>query len=170
MIKLQYCNIHTIEDLDIKKYLNELPETMRNDVVRYRNVSDQKARLLARLMLMKALEQTKSLSSINNWKRDRYNKPHVDGWDSFSISHSGEIVVFCHSISEVGIDIEKTIDQNYVELTKYFHDKEQQFIFDAQNIQEAFFEVWVKKEAFLKAIGVGIVDGLKINCLNEKLF
>lgn len=169
-IKLFYGNINIINDQHMTNHLETLPLFMREEIVRYAYLPDQKSRLLARLMLYQSLKDDNKLGNLSNWTRDANNKPSIKGWDFFNISHSGEWVVFAHGNTYIGVDIEKIVEFDYSEIIDYFHPEEQEFIKNAADIQRAFYEVWVKKEAFLKAIGIGIGNGLKeFSCVNEKL-
>ena len=78
------------------------------------------------------------------------------------------IQIFGHDKDVIGIDIEKENKLDYQEMIEIFHPEEQKYIMEPGNIQEKFYEVWVKKEAFLKAIGIGIIEGLKdFNCVED---
>lgn len=79
----------------------------------------------------------------------------------FNMSHSKNMALYCiSSQKDVGIDIEFT--QKKVEfhliIERFFSHNEKAFI---QNIttnkrKEAFFKIWTRKEAILKALGKGI--------------
>jgi 4'-phosphopantetheinyl transferase len=170
IINVQHCNINKILDDKIATYLQILPEFMRADVSRYKNTSDQKSRLISRLMLKKSLEYTENIDLINQWKRDQYNKPFIEGWNSFNISHSGEMVVFAYGNKHMGIDIEKRATLNYKEMVEYFHLEERKYINNAEDSQKTFYDIWVKKAAMLKAKRIGIINGLKeFSCINESV-
>ena len=170
MTTLLYFNINKMLDSEIEKYLEILPEFMKEDVRRYKYAADQKSRLIARLMLQLSMKNTNGIALIHNWKRDNNNKPFIEGWNPFSIAHSADLVLFAYGDTPMGIDIEKKIELNYEEMLQYFHPKEQEYIIRSKNSKEAFYEIWVKKEAVLKAIGTGIVNGLKeFDCLAESI-
>lgn len=170
MITVLYGDPGVIKSHEIEMYLSILPGTMRTDVMRYKFITDQKARLLARLMLHRCMENDGQAQLIHDWKRNSYNKPYIDGWDSFNISYSDEIVAFSRSKRVIGVDIEKKTDIDYRGVLESFHPLEQEFVAKANDINKAFYDVWVKKEAFLKAVGIGITNGLNhFTCLHEKL-
>lgn len=144
---------------------------MAPEIKKYQFAADRKSRLLGRLMLLKYLRDGNSAFLIDNWKCDGNNKPYLDGWKHFNISHSGDIVVFCFSDGEVGIDIEKKASLDFSAFTSQFCLKEEDYILNSDNVMERFYEVWVKKEAVLKAEGVGIINGLNtINCLQNTVY
>ena len=47
-----------------------------------------------------------------------------------------------------------------------FHQAEREYITCAADRKETFFDLWTRKESFLKAIGIGLTEGLdRQNCL-----
>ncbi len=71
------------------------------------------------------------------------------------------------SRQEVGIDLEKVSDRvDYDAIADaYFAAEEVKELreFPPQARQEKFFQMWTGKEALLKALGVGIGQGLEVN-------
>lgn len=67
----------------------------------------------------------------------------------------------------VGIDIvkvvrfEKLIDKNSF-LEKYFTPQEKEYIFSRPNPAETMAGIYASKEAFLKAVGIGIGGGINL--------
>jgi 4'-phosphopantetheinyl transferase len=170
MITLLYYTIDDLRDKDIDRYLRILPDFMQAEVKRYKYVADQKLCIVARLMLYRQLIDDGRGDLIFKWERACNNKPYIRSWRPFNISHSGEMVVFSTGSSPLGIDIEKKLVVDYPEMIGYFHPSEQEYIMRSNNTREAFYEIWVKKEALLKAMGTGIINGLKkFNCTNEMI-
>lgn len=161
MIVVKYCNINIIKDAHISHYLNSLPLFMREEILRFKYFPDQKSRLLSRLMLQESLKDTLASVCLEDWIRDVNNKPIIDNWNKFNITHSSNIVVFAYSTAKlIGIDIERKINLKYENIIEHFHMKEQQFINYDPDPKSRFYEIWVKKEALLKAVGIGIINGL----------
>jgi 4'-phosphopantetheinyl transferase len=93
-------------------------------------------------------------------------KPEVAGgpaprWPSFNVSHSGSVAVMAVSAShEVGIDVER------IRADMVWRDVADQFFSPAEvdaidylpraDRRRAFFDCWVRKEAYLKGLGVGL--------------
>jgi 4'-phosphopantetheinyl transferase len=81
----------------------------------------------------------------------------------FNISHSGEWIMIALAFEELGIDIEK-INSSFdftILLDEHFTNAEQQFIRNAENPQKAFYYLWTRKEALVKALGRGLQENLK---------
>ena len=76
----------------------------------------------------------------------------------FNVSHSGKIKVLAVSQNNVGIDVEK-IREIPLKIAKKFCQSERDYIAEADSLKR-FFEIWTKKEAYLKYSGTGISGGL----------
>ena len=79
------------------------------------------------------------------------NDPHIH----FNISHAGNCVAFAIADVPVGIDIEiiKPIDLKIAE--RFFTPDEIEYILSGDQIQR-FYEVWTKKESYIKYDGKGL--------------
>lgn len=83
----------------------------------------------------------------------------------FSISHKDEVTVIVLSDSEVGVDIER-IKKADMRILSRFLKEEADYISEADS-DRRFFEIWTKKEAYLKFKGTGISGGLNsVNVLD----
>lgn len=124
---------------------------------------DQKRYIAGRGMLRKLLGQylDKSPASIE-LTYTPYGKPFLkQDALKFNLSHASGMVsyAFCHD-QEVGIDIEwqyREVDINIL-VERFFSPAE---IFAIRQLQGAarkalFFRFWTRKEAFLKAMGMGV--------------
>ncbi len=83
----------------------------------------------------------------------------------FNLSHAGDFVLLgVSNRSEIGVDIEKIKNLDYLNLAKrFFHLLEIDFLKQEKDLKKQerlFFKLWVYKEAYLKAIGLGISYGL----------
>lgn len=91
-------------------------------------------------------------------KREEHGKPFFkDIPVFFSISHSGDIWVCLMADFNVGIDIQISKNLNYNKLSeRFFHEYEIEYI--KQFGEEAFFEIWTRKEALVKYTGKGFAN------------
>lgn len=97
-----------------------------------------------------------------------YGRPFIPGIDlPFSLSRAKNLFAFVvgHSNQIIGIDIEQikpAID--FISISRnYFSINEQQLILSLKDNADqirAFFEIWTRKEALLKALGIGIITEL----------
>ncbi|MER9683836.1 4'-phosphopantetheinyl transferase superfamily protein [Mesorhizobium sp. M0115] len=97
-----------------------------------------------------------------------HGKPHIldeDGRDRihFSISNTSDFIVVALSSSRVGIDIEQVLARDYSDLYAFaLSGDEARFVggLSAALRERAFLQLWTRKEALLKAMGVGLSDVL----------
>jgi 4'-phosphopantetheinyl transferase len=80
----------------------------------------------------------------------------------FNISHSRDLVLIAISSSPLGVDVEyiDTAFSYEQVLDVTFSEEELSFIKNSNKRSEAFFLLWTRKEALLKATGKGIDDCL----------
>ncbi|MEP7171585.1 MAG: 4'-phosphopantetheinyl transferase superfamily protein [Bacteroidota bacterium] len=100
------------------------------------------------------------------FKKNKNKKPEIffpPASIKFNISHSENKVLISVSEAETGVDIEMIKPGiEYKEFIKtYFSSNEQNKILDSLNPNETFYKFWTRKEAVLKASGLGIIDNLK---------
>ena len=99
----------------------------------------------------------------------KYGKPRLGpSFESlyFNISHSADLaLVAISSDREIGVDVEKMVKKKDLEalVDRFFSNDE---ITEFKNKPEdqkikTFYQLWTKKEAFLKAKGVGLSGGLE---------
>lgn len=102
------------------------------------------------------------------FERNKYGKPYVKNLSTkikFNLSHAHNLALFAFTLKhEVGVDIE-LVRRNFPigEISKrFFHADENQALLalPAKQRVAAFFNCWVKKEALIKAIGLGLFYAL----------
>lgn len=88
----------------------------------------------------------------------------ASGRFDFNLSHAGSIVVLVLGATRVGIDVEASGRvANWRSITRRFFSAGETAAIEACAEEErrtAFFRTWVRKEAFVKAIGTGVATGL----------
>lgn len=128
---------------------------------------DDKMRYLAGKILTKLLLQ--SYLGIKNisLQKGKYGKPYYrvpagKREVRFNISHSGEWILAIFSYHRnVGIDVQK-IDEisNYMDIAQNFFSKVEAIDIQKVKSSELFYQYWSAKEAYLKALGVGLRYGM----------
>jgi 4'-phosphopantetheinyl transferase len=95
-----------------------------------------------------------------------HGKPAVAGMLHFNTSHSGDYVAFAFThAGEVGIDIEQwrpEMERREAIAGRYFAAGERAALASVPEPERvrAFFDLWTRKEAFVKARGTGLFSGL----------
>ena len=105
----------------------------------------------------KAAEKYNNTEIIKNEKGKPYFKHIPDLF--FSISHTDGLTVIALSDCEVGIDVER-LKKADLRIIKRFLKEEADYITECDS-DRRFFEIWTKKEAYLKCKGTGLSGGLK---------
>src|SRR5207244_2000937 len=82
----------------------------------------------------------------------------------FNLSHSGDLAILAVAAAEIGVDVERIAPRPSLErLAERFFSKREVQAFGgvpAAFRSAAFYGAWVRKEAFLKATGLGL-SGLR---------
>lgn len=99
---------------------------------------------------------------------DELGKPYIEGHEDifFNISHTHNVIAIAFSDNKVGVDIEK-ITENSLEIAKrFFTEKENEYITNISiDPMKGFLEIWTKKEAFIKYLGLGLRKSLNDFCV-----
>jgi 4'-phosphopantetheinyl transferase len=145
--------------------------------------TDRDTYLTSHAILRLVLADYLNTNPINiKYINGKNNKPGLEGDPIyFNISHAKE--AFAIAVSKdfyVGIDLEY-IDENleiHPIAKSFFGEKEREYIFRSKiEARDRFFLLWTRKEALLKALGIGLINNLKEvelcdqeNHLNKKSF
>ena len=131
------------------------------------------AKILRDQMLCSVIDDYKAESV----KTTSNGKPYLENCDiGFSVSHSGGALLVAVNAGKkvpdslfyfeggkeynIGADIEALGKRNEESLLricdKRFSDAEKQAVYTSKDTELAFLDIWTKKEAYLKLIGIGI--------------
>lgn len=169
MDKLYYIRVDEIINQDVFNYLLSFLSKQKQEKVNqlYFDI-DKKlslfAEIIVRILVCKKL-------NINNTKivfnKGRYGKPHIKGYPNFhyNISHTRNAIAIALSDNSIGVDIEKVGKAQLKIATLFFTTIEQEYINEAFSKADIrFYEVWTKKEAYIKYIGKGL--SMPLNSFN----
>lgn len=96
-------------------------------------------------------------------ERGEYGKPYVrdhEEWQ-FNISHTDGLIVIAVADCPIGIDVEKIREPDYRIAKRFFTKAENEYIdSDVEGRDVRFFEIWTKKEAYIKYTGKGLREPL----------
>ena len=123
----------------------------------------------AALTLMSALAARANMSADAPVKTDALGRPFFDAPDApfFGLSHSGGLAAAAIGDTQVGIDVQVHDKRLSVQklAARWFSEEEQQALADAEYAADTFFELWTKKEALGKYLGVGLAPLVKKDTL-----
>ena len=126
----------------------------------YKSDIDKKLGLYADLLVRAAIHQ--DLNIENNdivFGVDSYGKPLLENNRDyrFNISHTHNMIAVAISNNPVGVDVEKIRESDHRIEKRFFAEHELKYIYKSQdNTNERFFEIWTKKEAYIKYTGKGL--------------
>lgn len=138
----------------------------QHEAGRYAHLEDAARHLAGRALARRMLRAAFGLDGAVEFARSPYGKPFCpEVTADFSISHSGSMVwvALCQCAS-VGIDVEKIRPlPDAAELTSMLHPQEQKDLLSLPQaeLQTAFYRCWTRKEAVIKAVGMGLSMPLK---------
>lgn len=134
---------------------------------------DARARFIAsRVLLQEKLGQILGSKSAKlEFQRTPRGKPFLARTAAlpdirFNLTHSGDLILLATTEGvEVGVDIEQIRDRPDLDAlaSRFFARAEADLLtsFGSPGQRELFYRIWTRKEAVLKASGVGITSGLR---------
>lgn len=154
------------EEKPFAEYSQLLPlisQKRRERIARMAVNGDKVRSLFAELLIRyEASEQLGADFDSLEFGKNGFGKPFIigeSGYD-FSVSHSGKAVVFAGADSaRVGVDVERIRRRKSGISERFFAENEIKFIEGSNSPDEAFFEIWTKKEAYSKMLGKGLAAG-----------
>ena len=101
---------------------------------------------------------------VGELKTGEHGKPYIEGFDRFSVSHTGSIWAVLIDARECGLDIQlgKKCDINGIARRIYAPEDAERVALMAEDdpaaARDEFFRLWTRREAFAKAIGGSVYD------------
>lgn len=154
----------------INNYHEILSEQELKKSLRYINQVDMERYICGKHLLRTLLSKFVPLSpSEIKFQTTNNKKPTIEGVE-FNISHSGNYVLIAIGPSAVGVDVEH-VNRTFVYETMLetsFCSEEINFINANNDALNAFYFLWTRKEALLKASGEGLTDAMStFSCLDD---
>lgn len=167
-------DINNLSEEEFEYYYSLMGENKKNRVNKFRFVDDKKRTVAGEMLSRKAIALFCSVDEKSIvFEHHENGKPYAKDIDvEFNISHSEDIVVCAVSNKQIGIDVEKIRRVNLDIAKRICSEEELKYIFgykpsendfsdsDDVEIITRFFELWTKKEAYVKCSGIGISGGL----------
>lgn len=179
MYNIFYCNLFKISNKLLDAELNTLPRFIQEQIKEKQNEDDRR-RSLAGYMLARRYTAAFCNKKPEEIEFDfgEHGKPFViNGRVHYNISHCQNYVVLAVSEQPIGVDIEIVREFSALLAQKKFTEQEVEYIAAAgregRSMQQAFYEIWTAKEAYLKFTGAGISGGLNaltLTAQNSRLY
>lgn len=151
-------------DLCTDRFMGLVLDGKREQLEKYHFFIDRKLSLYGELLVR---QQAIRVLGLNNneieFGINKYGKPYLRGASKFhyNISHTRNAVAVAFSHNEIGIDIEQTKKPDFKVAKRFFTSNEGNYVLSQKNAEHAFYEIWTKKEAYIKCIGTGLSTPLK---------
>lgn len=166
------------EVIQLKSYLT--PAEIEK-VYKYKFDKDRSRFIVGRALLRKMLGNILDFDPYQiKIESDNYGKLFLSNQEQlhlhFNLSHSEDYIIYAFCFKdEIGIDIE-IIDSsiNHLEIAKNYFSANEIAYLENSNDQnrrvEEFFRIWTRKEALLKAMGIGLLfDFKEIDVTNDSI-
>lgn len=156
-----------------ERYWNLLDDTERSRAERFRFDYDRERFVLGHGLLRAVLGRlTGSDPAAIRYVRGPFGKPSLfDGGPHFNFSDTKDAVLIgLSSNGPIGVDLEtmaRAVDHAAVS-GHYFTPEEVEEINQSADAKRLFLEYWTRKEAILKASGVGIMEDLRSLGVNRE--
>lgn len=161
MNKLYFAHItKQINQSESETLLSLISTEKQERIKRYRFGIDKKLSLYSELLIRILACKNKNIKNVNIvFDKSVYGKPFLIGYPDFyfNISHTRNAIVVAISDYPIGVDIE-SIKKAELEIAQnFFCATEFLYITNSKNdMDKRFYEIWTKKEAYLKYIGRGL--------------
>jgi 4'-phosphopantetheinyl transferase len=158
IVRIDDDNYSTILELGSKK----LTPVEFAEVQKFKFTEGKATKTISILLFRYVAEK---IFGLNSYKIEKnlFGKPTIENYteQSFNISHSGNLIICGVSKFTIGVDIEevRTIS-GILEIAKNnFSEKEFSYLSEKASEEElllSFYDIWTKKESFVKAVGGGL--------------
>ena len=167
MIKLYSAKIYDFTQADYTKMYSLLDCAIKEKIDKKRNVKDRQLSLAGYILLWRASKEIYNKDNIKI-KFNEYGKPLCD-FCFFNISHSFDRIVCAISDTPVGIDIQRICEIKKREKYKLLSLKESIYINEkTEDLSRRYIEVFAKKEAAVKMLGLSLGDSAKIDVFSKQ--
>lgn len=149
---------------EVARLLPMVSDQRRAQALAYKHLHGQYCCLKSYEMLMHLLHATPyACHTPPTFLYNEHGQPRIEGGPCFSISHCKQAIAVAISDNPIGIDIEHLRTAKPELVARTMNQREQERIWQSENPDWAFTELWTQKEAVLKMLGTGItsIDGIK---------
>lgn len=157
-----WCANLNVSDESREKYFSYLSENEVARAQRFHFPIHRKRFIVARGQLRELVAHYLAMQPAEvQFSYAEKNKPYLaNNKLQFNVSHSNEVAVYAFTLEEIiGVDVEK-IKENFEEAVaeRYFSDEENTALMKLPKEERAraFYWIWARKEALVKAVGDGL--------------
>lgn len=169
---VQVWRISVVQPQDvIEEWLHAIPTEEQSVCLRYRQPVDRSRAIAGRWWRRRLLSQVLGREPNElGFSQTEAGKPHVASPETghslqFNVSHSGDWVLLAlNRVGPVGVDVERHRALDYHELAKSCFSAEELSTWSRLATRDqatVFYGIWTRKEAYLKALGMGLGKSLQ---------
>lgn len=154
----------------MKVYAMKVSGIVPDDKKWYKYLSDKRIEKVERLKKQHNKAQSIGVELLLNfavkgdikkrvaWDTDENGKLYLteDAGLYVNLSHSDNYAICAVHDRPIGVDIQRCGRYNINTAKRFFTAEETEYISGSQDTDGAFFEIWTKKESFVKAVGGGL--------------
>ena len=169
-MKFYHYNIRDLSDESYTHYYSLMSEEKKRRVDRFRFEDDKKRTVVGEMLARQAISEWCGVPEESIvFEIAEHGKPYAKNLNiEFNISHSADMAVCVVDADPVGVDIEKIRPVDLNTAKRIFNKDEIRYIFGCvsdvedynhylnDEVLQRFFELWTKKEAYGKLVGMGL--------------
>lgn len=180
--KLYFIKINKCDSIsNLNKMLTLVSIEKQDRINNLKLDSDKKLMLFADIIVRYMMSKILKNITINSiyFEKNEFGKPFIKNHPEtqFNISHTRGAIAIGFSDKPIGVDIEKIKNpsigatQSNKIAQRFFTKSEISYIVNStKNKQEKFYEIWTRKEAYIKWVGCGLTIPLtSFNVLDKEL-
>jgi 4'-phosphopantetheinyl transferase len=162
-VDLWLYSIHPHEH-NLSELFSILSQAEQEKAKKFHFASDRKKYVISHGIMRRLLASYIECEPLKiHYQVNEYGKPSMSTAQTpihFNLTHSDNLAGLAIASSPVGVDIEKIKPlDDYLSMTKHFLSPKESLIFQSlaqQEQQLTFYRAWTRKEAYIKAIGMGL--------------
>lgn len=160
--------ISLAQDVRYQQAMEHTDAPFRQKLMRIMPMEIKIRKVAARLLLRKALRDWGYIGDLNI-QLTAFGKPYIHAAPAFNISYThGQVLLAISSIPGIGVDIEWAKPIDYKSMMSVMHPNEQKWIMESDAPMHNFYRIWTRKEAVLKALGIGLINELDMLDCTQK--
>lgn len=142
---------------ELERYLPLLSPDRRQRIAALRRDEDRVTSFFTELLITCELAELLNIPRGEvRYGRNPSGKPVLpDGGLHFSVSHSAGLIAFAAGRAPLGLDVQR-LGEPRSGAARFFTEGERRYIAASPSPDDAFFEVWTAKEAYVKYLGTGL--------------
>jgi 4'-phosphopantetheinyl transferase len=162
-IEIYFSEISETETAETADLMRLVSEKKQEKLKRFHFPADRKLGLYAEILVR--MQAARRLGLANEeiiFAANEFGKPYLPDHPAFNfnISHTRSAIAVAFSDETIGVDIEKIKAADLRIADRFFTAAEQNYIHSSEKPERAFFEMWTKKEAYIKCLGTGLATSL----------